>query len=140
MSLNAREQHTLNSMERQLAGSDPKLASLMATFTRLAAGEALPVRERIQVGWQLMAPPDGGRRHQRQRGTPSPTRSPVRQLVWPALWIVISLAVIAAALATGNAGGRSACTVRPVACAGQAPTAGRATGSPAAGSRPSAAR
>lgn len=39
MSLNAREQHTLNSMERQLAGSDPKLASLMATFTRLVSGE-----------------------------------------------------------------------------------------------------
>ena len=47
MSLSAREQQALDSIEEELAGSDPKLASLLATFARHASGEEMPVREEI---------------------------------------------------------------------------------------------
>jgi len=49
MSLSAREQQALDSIEDEMAGSDPKLASLLATFARLASGEEMPVREKSQV-------------------------------------------------------------------------------------------
>lgn len=39
MCLSARDRRALDSLEDQLAGSDPRLASLMATFTRLVSGE-----------------------------------------------------------------------------------------------------
>src|SRR5260370_15618238 len=47
MSLSAWEQQSLDSIEDELAGSDPKLASLLATFARHASGEEMPVREKI---------------------------------------------------------------------------------------------
>ena len=47
MSLSAREQQALDSIGDELAGADPKLASLLATFARLASGEEMPVREKI---------------------------------------------------------------------------------------------
>ena len=40
MGLSEREQQALDSIEDGLAGSDPELASLLATFTRLTAGDA----------------------------------------------------------------------------------------------------
>lgn len=52
MSLTAREQQALQAIEDRLAGSDPELASLLATFTRLTSSEEMPVRERVQRGWQ----------------------------------------------------------------------------------------
>ena len=45
MSLSASEQQALDSIEATLTSSDPKLASLLAIFTRLASGEEMPVRE-----------------------------------------------------------------------------------------------
>jgi hypothetical protein len=48
MSLSAREQHALDSIETALAGSDPDLALLLATFGRLTSGEEMPVREKIR--------------------------------------------------------------------------------------------
>ena len=47
MSLNAREQQALDSIEDEIAGSDPKLASLLATFARHASGQEMPAREKI---------------------------------------------------------------------------------------------
>jgi hypothetical protein len=49
MSLSAREQQTLNSIRDGLAGSDPELATLLATFTEQASGEEMPVRENIRA-------------------------------------------------------------------------------------------
>ncbi len=49
MSLSAREQQTLNSIRDGLAGSDPELATLLATFTEQASGEEMPVRENIRM-------------------------------------------------------------------------------------------
>jgi len=47
MSLSAREQHALDSIETALTGSDPDLAVLLATFGRLTSGEEMPGREKI---------------------------------------------------------------------------------------------
>src|SRR5215813_5122443 len=49
MSISPKEQQALASIEDGLAGSDPKLASLLATFTRLASDEKMPVREKIRA-------------------------------------------------------------------------------------------
>ncbi|MDR0344085.1 MAG: DUF3040 domain-containing protein [Nocardiopsaceae bacterium] len=51
MSLTAREQQALQAIEGRLVGSDPELASLLATFTRLTSSEEMPARERVQRGW-----------------------------------------------------------------------------------------
>ena len=48
-SLSARDRQALDSIDDQLAGSDPQLASLMATFTRLSSGEEMPHREDIRA-------------------------------------------------------------------------------------------
>jgi hypothetical protein len=50
MSLSAREQKILEQIGRDLAGSDPELASFSFGFTWLAAGEALPDREQGSAG------------------------------------------------------------------------------------------
>ena len=47
MSLSAREQQALDSIEDEMAGSDPKLASLLATFAWHASGQEMPAREKI---------------------------------------------------------------------------------------------
>ena len=47
MSLSASEQQALASIEATLTSSDPKLASLLAIFARLASGEEMPVREGV---------------------------------------------------------------------------------------------
>jgi hypothetical protein len=47
MSPDAWEQRSLDSIRDGLAGSDPRLAALMGTFTRLASGEEMPVREEL---------------------------------------------------------------------------------------------
>ena len=53
------ESQTLGVIEDRLAGSDPKLASKLAIFSRLTSGEDMPGRERIRrrqlhlrLGWQ----------------------------------------------------------------------------------------
>jgi hypothetical protein len=50
MSLSAWEQEALDSIKDSLAASDPDLAAQLAAFTRLAAGEDLPDREKIRAG------------------------------------------------------------------------------------------
>ena len=56
MSLSSHEQHALHSIEDQLCVSDPELASLLATFTRLTADEDMPVREKTPAGPRAGAP------------------------------------------------------------------------------------
>jgi hypothetical protein len=58
MSLSAREQHALDSIETALTGSDPDLAVLLATFGR-TSGEEMPGREKI-LGSRWWYRPRGG--------------------------------------------------------------------------------
>jgi hypothetical protein len=104
MSLSAREQHELRSIEDSLIDSDPGLASLLATFTRLAAGEEMPVRERTRAGWR----PAAGRlrrrrRPPRRRAEGAAERRPRPRVDWqrigPVLWVLLAIGLIAGALA-----------------------------------------
>ena len=49
MSLNQSETQTLGTIEHGPAGSDPRLASMLTIFSRLAAGEEMPAREKTRV-------------------------------------------------------------------------------------------
>ena len=49
MSLNQLETQALGSIADGLAGSDPRLASMLTIFSRLAAGEDMPAREKTRV-------------------------------------------------------------------------------------------
>ena len=97
MGLSAREQQALRSIEGGLTVSAPRLASRLAVFTRLTAGEAFPARESIRACWF-----NGGLRW---------------PLMWPVLWLVISVGLIAVGLAVGHDGGQGACHVLGSSCA-----------------------
>ena len=55
MSLSAWEQDALDSIKNGLADADPALVARLAMFTRLASGEDMPVREKIQAVKQQVA-------------------------------------------------------------------------------------
>lgn len=96
MGLKASEQQALRSIEGGLAVSAPRLASRLAMFTRLTAGEEIPAGERIPAcGFS------GGLRW---------------SLVWPVLWLLISVALIATGLAVGHQGGGGTCHTLAPSC------------------------
>jgi hypothetical protein len=122
MSLSAHEQQALDSIEDGLCGADSKLASLLATFTRLTAGEEMPVPEKIQMGKRSAT----RLRRRPRRGTAGQARvSP--GLAAAGLWLLISVTMIAVVLALGRGDGNGTCTVgwgtvpRAAACAAQQP-------------------
>ncbi|MGH3233199.1 MAG: DUF3040 domain-containing protein, partial [Streptosporangiaceae bacterium] len=124
MSLSAREQQALDSIEHRLADSDPRLASLLATFSRLTSGEALPVREKIQAGWQQATRLRGGRRSRCGGGRRRAfwRRRPLgQQLACLLLWLVVSIALIVFALVAGHKGARDVCPDWASACAVRSP-------------------
>jgi len=102
MSLNASEQQALDSIEATLTSSDPKLASLLAIFARLASGEEMPVRERVRMhrrlqvtrGWQRKqrcSRPDKAGQHM---------RSGFRSLGWRRAVLMMCLLAFAAGMGT----------------------------------------
>ncbi len=101
MGLSARDQQALDTIEGELASSDPELASALDTFSRLAAADDMPARERI--------------REPRWRRRPR----------WPckvvAVWLAITVALVVAALAARYAGRTGSCATWPAACATQRP-------------------
>jgi hypothetical protein len=104
MSRTELESQALGSIEHGLTGSDPRLASMLNIFSRLAAGEEMPVREKIRVrrGRPAARGPRRARRHPR-RGTALPqARHLYQRLGWQQamllLWVVISAGLIAIAL------------------------------------------
>jgi hypothetical protein len=68
ISLNQLETQALGSIADRLAGSDPRLASMLTIFSRLAAGEEMPAREKTRVrrGRPAVHRPRGSRRHPRR--------------------------------------------------------------------------
>jgi hypothetical protein len=82
MSLSAREQHALDSIESALSGSDPDLALLLATFGRLTSGEEMPVREKIGAArWRSRRG-----RHRRPGGLVAQAGHGVQTRVWSRAW------------------------------------------------------
>lgn len=117
MSLSTREQQELDSIEDEIAGSAPGLASLLATFTRLTAGEELPVREQIKGASRRCGrrrPPSATSRH---RGRPRMSLSLAAVL----LWLAVSVALIVTTLVFSRGGNGKGCALPGAACAGQAP-------------------
>jgi Protein of unknown function (DUF3040) len=93
MSLSAWEQQTLDSIGDDLAGSDPQLAALLTTFTRLASAEEMPVRETIVSG--------------RSRRIAVHLKL---QWVMLLLWLLITVAMVTVALTLTHGGGPGTCT------------------------------
>ena len=102
MSLSSHEQHALHSIEDRLCVSDPELASLLATFTRLNAGEDMPVREKAPAS-------PGTTRHSHRRRHPlryrarrlvrRPQRSSLRQAAGLVLGLLVAAALVVGAMA-----------------------------------------
>ncbi len=120
MSLSSREKQALDSIESRLVGSDPGLASMLGTFTRLTSGEDMPAREKIRPRPRM-------RRH--DRGARERPRRLVRRVGRPQaamlVWLVISIALLATGLAVSRGGGgaRRACAASfAVACGRPTPT------------------
>jgi hypothetical protein len=56
MSLSTWELQALDSIKDELADSDPRLVTLLTTFSRLASGEAMPVRGKLRAGTRRVIP------------------------------------------------------------------------------------
>jgi hypothetical protein len=122
MSLAEVERQALGSIEHGLAGSDPSLASMLNIFSRLAAGEEMPAREKIRVRRGRLAAhrPRRARRHPR-RGTalPQPRRLYARlgwQQTMLLMWVVISAGLLTIALILNNSGHRACIQSMGMAC------------------------
>ena len=109
MSLNQPETQALGAIADGLAGADPRLASMLTIFSRLAAGEEMPARGKTRA--RRGRPPARRRRARRypRRGVafPHPRRRYAR-LGWQqallVLGAVISAALLAATLALTASG------------------------------------
>jgi hypothetical protein len=103
MSPDAWEQDSLDSIKNGLADSDPALVARLAMFTRLASGEAMPVRDQLQAASRRMVRSPArrpGRVHQRL-GLPGTVLL---------VWLVTTAALIAAALTSSRVGPHLNCT------------------------------
>lgn len=109
MSLSTWEQQALNSIKDGLAGSDPQLAALLSTFTRLASGEEMPVQEDILAGSRrkpIHRRRIGARRHSRLMlgyvGMP--------RVILALLFVIIGALITVALLLSHSDGGQATCT------------------------------
>jgi hypothetical protein len=135
MSLSTWELQALDSIQDGLAGSDPDLATLLTTFTRLAADEEMPARATLQARSRraIQRSRRRGRRGAEQAGQ-AYQRLRSRHAVLT--WLLVTMVMIGAALALSRGNGQAACagSVFGPACAHPAP----ASGAPFAGQAPPA--
>jgi hypothetical protein len=115
MSFTEPDRQALGRIEDGLACSDPRLASMLSIFSRLAAGEEMPAGEKIRVrrGRPAAHRPRRTRPHSR-RGTALPQARRLyqrlgRQQAMFLLWAVISATLLAVALALNNSGHNASC-------------------------------
>ena len=102
MSLSPWEQDSLDSIKNGLVDSDPGLVARLGMFTRLAAGETMPVRDKRQAASRQAV----------QRGARRSTRLYRRLGMGRAMllvWLITTLTLIAAALASSRASGPGTC-------------------------------
>ena len=132
MSFTDLERQALGSIADGLAGSDPRLASMLTIFSRLAAGEEMPVREKIRMrrGRSAALRPRRARRYPR-RGIAFPQpRRPYARLGGQQAMLVLG-AVICAALLTAalvlTASGHMTCA-RPMGTACTSPSIAQQAG------------
>jgi hypothetical protein len=94
------EHQALESIQGALGHTDPKLASLLATFTRLASSEQMPAHEKIRS--PLRHPPHRRRRRSRRGKAPYRHRSPQPAVILA--WLITSIAMIAVAVILSRGG------------------------------------
>ena len=114
MSLSGPDRQALDGIEDGLAGSDPGLASMLNTFSRVTSAVAMPAHEKIRGRGKRLpgrSPRLTRRRPRRGIALPLARLVPARP-AWPpamlALWFVISAGLLAVAL-TLNASGHEGC-------------------------------
>ncbi len=98
------ERQALHSIQSVLGHTDPKLASLLATFSRLASSEAMPAHERVRS--PLRHPPY--RRRSRRRRGKALYRGRRLQRAAVLTWLLTSVTLITVAVILSN-GGPAAC-------------------------------
>jgi hypothetical protein len=94
------EHRALDSIASALAGSDPKLASLLATFSRLASSEEMPAHEKVR---SLLRHPPHRRWPRPRRGKAlHRRRGPQRAAVL--IWLLTSITLITVAVIISRGG------------------------------------
>jgi hypothetical protein len=122
MSFNQPDIQILGSIENGLADSDPKLASMLNIFSRLAAGEEMPAYETIRVrrGPASGLRPGRARRYPRRIAVFPDARWMDTRLGWPQamflLWAVISAALLAVVLLLSTSGSKACIRSMGTAC------------------------
>ena len=110
MSLNEPQMQALSWIEDSLAGSDPRLASTLNIFSRLAAGEEMPARQKIRVrrGRPAAHRPRHAQRHPCRGAALPQARRLYPRLGWQQtmllLWVVITAGMLAVALVLNTSG------------------------------------
>lgn len=133
MSLSAWERQALDSIKDGLASSDPRLAARLDIFTRLASGEEMPPREKIEAGWRRSRPRP---RHPRRNQARGPAHRMYQRLglsqALLLVWLVVTVAMIMVSLASDRGGSPDACTASWArSCTGPAAAPDSALGPPA---------
>ena len=136
MSISEREQEALDSIENDLVGSGPELASKLAMFVRLTAGEEMPGRERIR---RSVYPPsagtaaggasagtgtsaDAGASADAERASALRIKRWLsRRTAWRLLWLVAAIALIVVSLTVNRDAGKGICPASRTAACRQAP-------------------
>jgi hypothetical protein len=110
MSLSTWEQQALDSIKGELTDSDPRLVTLLTTFSRLASGEAMPVRDKLRAGTRRIT--RYSHRKQRRCCRTGACRNSVRrhrrfrlQYALILAWLVITAGLIAMTFTLGYGGG-----------------------------------
>ena len=94
------EYQALDSIQSALGHTDPGLASLLATFTRLAANEEMPAHEKVRS--PLGHPPRRHRSRPRRGEAPHRHRSLQRAVILT--WLITSIAMITVAVTLSHGG------------------------------------
>jgi hypothetical protein len=106
VSLSAWEQQALDSIRDGLAGSDPELSALLATFNRLSWGEDMPVREKIRPHRRRRYPP----RSKVLRHVHRVYQRLGSQRVAFLLWLLITIVLITVGVSFSRGGSHGRCT------------------------------
>jgi hypothetical protein len=125
MSLSAWELQALDSIKDGLAGSDPELATLLTTFTRLAADEEMPPRATLRAR-SRRAIQSSRRRGQRGREQAGQAYQRLCSRYAVLAWLLVTMVMIGGALALSRGDGQAACSGLwwGAACANPAPASG----------------
>ena len=94
------EHQALDSIQSALGHTDPKLASLLATFTRLASSDEMPAHEKVRS--PLGHPPRRHRSRPRRGKAPHRHRSLQRAVILT--WLITETAMITVAVILSRGG------------------------------------